>query len=110
MPLSKKQKNYIRKHYRRDSSIKEISAKIRANQTEVAKYIETSSLTLEPKKRILYNLIALFIPVVLFLLLETGLQIFKYGGELDLFITAPGEYSAYKMCNPYIGRRYFALQ
>lgn len=110
MPLSKKQKNYIRKHYRRDSSITEISAKIRANQTEVAKYIEISSLTLEPGKRILYNLIALFIPVVLFLLLEIGLQIFKYGGELDLFITGPGEYSAYKMCNPYIGRRYFALQ
>lgn len=73
------------------------------------------SLTKDQKKKIqkkkwTYNLIALLIPVVLFLLLEAILQVFRYGGKLDLFITARSEYSKYKMVNPYIGRRYFALQ
>jgi lysophospholipase L1-like esterase len=110
MPLSKAQKGYIKKHYSKQSSIKEIASKIQANSNEVRKYIEKSSLDIDPGKRRTYNLIALLIPVIILLLLEAGLQIFKYGGQLDLFISAQGEYSEYKMCNPYIGRRYFALQ
>ncbi len=110
MPLSKKQKRYIKEHYGKQSSIKEIAVKIQADPTEVKKYIKRSSLKVDPRKRRIYNLIALLIPIAFFLLLEGSLQIIKYGRELDLFIGASGEYSKFKTCNPYIGRRYFESQ
>ncbi len=58
----------------------------------------------------LYRVIALALSVSFFLLLEIGLQIFNYAGNLDLFISAPKDYSAYYMCNPQVGRRYFFMQ
>ncbi|MCI0471735.1 MAG: SGNH/GDSL hydrolase family protein, partial [Candidatus Aminicenantes bacterium] len=38
------------------------------------------------------------------------MRIAGYGGNLDLFITASGEYSHYKMCNPQVGKRFFFMQ
>lgn len=58
----------------------------------------------------LFRAIALALPVLFFLLLETGLRIFNYGGNLDLFISAPKDYANYYMCNPSVGRRYFFMQ
>ncbi len=50
------------------------------------------------------------IPVLFFVLLEGGLRLLDYGGNLDLFISAPGAYSDYFLCNPKVGRRYFFMQ
>jgi len=50
------------------------------------------------------------LPLLFFLLLEVMLRIFNYGGNLDLFITVPGGYEEYSMCNPRVTRRYFAVQ
>ena len=46
-------------------------------------------------------------PLVFFLLLELCLGVFKYGGELDLFVSAPEDYPQYKVCNSSVGYRYF---
>ena len=61
------------------------------------------------KRRIFFG-VMLLIPVVLLILLETGLRVFHYGGNLDLFIEGPEGYSEYLRCNPNVARRYFYLQ
>ncbi|NIU23293.1 tetratricopeptide repeat protein [candidate division KSB1 bacterium] len=38
------------------------------------------------------------------------MRLVNYGGNLELFIEAPGEYSDYYMCNPSVARRYFFMQ
>ena len=50
------------------------------------------------------------LPPLFFLIAEMVLRIFNYGGNLDLFITVPGDYQEYFMCNPRVTRRYFAVQ
>jgi lysophospholipase L1-like esterase len=61
------------------------------------------------KKRIFW-IITLLLPVLFFILLETGLHIFNYGGNLDLFIDGPAGYENYLRCNPNVARRYFEAQ
>ncbi len=63
----------------------------------------------EEKKRLFY-LFALLIPLLFFALLEIGLRIFDYGGNTDLFVSAPTEDSQYYGINRNIGRRYFFMQ
>jgi len=65
---------------------------------------------IDPKRERVFRLIALTLPVIFFLLLEIALRIFDYGGNLDLFISAPSDYSEYYMCNPVVARRYFFMQ
>lgn len=64
---------------------------------------------LSPKRERLFKLIALALPLVLIALLEIGLHVLHYGGNLDLFISAPQD-SNYYICNPAVGRRYFSTQ
>ncbi len=72
--------------------------------------VKTQPTNLAPGRETLFRAIALTLPVIFFLLLESGLRIFNYGGNLDLFITAPRGYANYYMCNPEVGRRYFFMQ
>jgi tetratricopeptide (TPR) repeat protein len=109
MSLSAKKKQIIRKKYKKLSADK-ISAEIHATPHEVEKYIDSLHSELDPKREKLFRTIALLVPIFFFLFLETGLRLFNYGGNLDLFIPAPGEYSDYYMCNPVVARRYFFMQ
>jgi tetratricopeptide (TPR) repeat protein len=61
------------------------------------------------RARVFY-LIALSLPVLFFLFLEAGLRLFNYGGNLDLFMDASGDYAQYRVCNPNMGARYFFMQ
>ncbi len=61
------------------------------------------------KKRVFWG-ITLSLPLFLLLLLEIGLRIFNYGGNLDLFIGGPEGYEEYLRCNPNVARRYFSVQ
>ena len=63
------------------------------------------------KKRIFYA-VALAIPLLLVVMLETGLRLIDYGDSLDLFIPAPAEVGAggYWMTNPKVAQRYFPKQ
>jgi tetratricopeptide (TPR) repeat protein len=62
------------------------------------------------KQRKIFWLILFTLPFLFFLLFEITLQIIDYGGNLNLFITVPGDYTKYYMCNPRVTRRYFAIQ
>lgn len=70
----------------------------------------TPELTLSPAKKRVFWVITILIPVLLFLVLEIGLRIFNYGGNLDLFIEGPAGYEEYLRCNPEVARRYFTTQ
>jgi len=61
------------------------------------------------KKRIFLG-ITISLPFILFILLEIGLRIFNYGGNLNLVIEGPPGYEKYLRCNPNVARRYFDTQ
>jgi len=65
---------------------------------------------LNPRKKRVFTLIVILIPVLFFVLLETGLRIFSYGGNTRLFISGTDDISGYWMCNPEVARRYFFMQ
>lgn len=75
-----------------------------------AKVKKQARRPIDPKRETLFRVIALSLPVMFFVVLEIGLRVFNYSGNLDLFISAPKDYSAYYMCNPQVGRRYFFMQ
>jgi hypothetical protein len=63
------------------------------------------------KKTIFFKIVIALIPVLFFILLELFLQIFQYGGNLDLFIVPPEEeVHHYYMGNPNVSRRYFSAE
>ncbi|HDR15597.1 MAG TPA: tetratricopeptide repeat protein [Desulfobacteraceae bacterium] len=62
---------------------------------------------LSPWKKRVFRIVLLLLPVVLLAILELMLRCFKYGENLDLFISAPEKVSDYKMCNLNVGRRFF---
>lgn len=69
-----------------------------------------SALSLSPRKRRIFMGVAVTLPFVCILLLEIGLRVFHYGGNLDLFIEGPDGYGEYLRCNPNVARRYFSMQ
>lgn len=66
-----------------------------------------SPKTLSVKKKRVFWFITFLLPVLLLLLLEIGLRIFNYAGNLDLFIAGPPGYENYLRANPNVARRYF---
>ncbi len=57
--------------------------------------------------RLLFLLILISLPILLIVLLETGLQLFDYGEDLSLFVPTPDENSPTLGVNLNIGRRYY---
>lgn len=74
-----------------------------AQKSGAAKWPELS-----PKRKRLFLAITVSLPFLLLLLLEVGLRIFHYGGDLNLFIDGPAGYEKYFRCNPNVARRYFS--
>lgn len=76
-----------------------------ANAKKTTDVTPKTSLSLY-KKRIFW-IVTLSLPVLVLLLLEIGLRILNYGGNLDLFIDGPEGFENYLRCNPNVARRYF---
>lgn len=108
--LTQKQKRLIRKQHRK-RSVRQLAEELSVSRKDVQAYIESlPSRNIDPGREKWFRRIALSLPVLFFLFLELGLRLFNYGGNLDLFITAPGEYAEYWRCNPHVGRRFFFRQ
>lgn len=71
---------------------------------------KNANLQISPVKKRIFIGIMLFIPVLLLILLEMGLWLFRYGGDTRLFISTPDATSRYYGINTSIGRRYFHLE
>ncbi|MDQ7066284.1 MAG: GDSL-type esterase/lipase family protein [candidate division KSB1 bacterium] len=108
-PLTEKQKKFIRKH-QHELSVDAIAKRLSVSPEQVRRYLEAGGARLSRKKLLLFRIAMVLLPVLFFLLLEAILRLSNYGGNLSLFIEAPGEYSDYYMCNPNVGRRYFFMQ
>ena len=64
----------------------------------------------QSKRTLIFRLIAVSIPFLFFFLIEAGLRLSDYDGNLDLFIPAGGDFTQYYICNPFVGRCYFFMQ
>jgi lysophospholipase L1-like esterase len=71
---------------------------------------QSSKREFSPAKKRLFWGITLALPFLALLLLEVGLRIFNYGGNIDVFIGGPEGYDEYLRCNPNVARRYFFAQ
>jgi hypothetical protein len=66
---------------------------------------------LSPRKKRVFGIVLLLLPVLLLAMLELMLRLFGYGGNIDLIIAAPEKLSNFRMCNWNVGTRFFqALQ
>lgn len=65
---------------------------------------------LSAKKKRVFRLVLVLIPIFFIVLIEFTLRFANYGGNLDLFISGPGRLASYYICNPEVARRYFATQ
>jgi len=65
---------------------------------------------LPKKKRIIFKILLILLPILSLLTFELILQLLNYGENLDLFIPASSPYTNYKKCNPSVGKRYFFQQ
>jgi tetratricopeptide (TPR) repeat protein/lysophospholipase L1-like esterase len=107
--LTGKQQHFIRNNLHKLSA-KKIAREIKADRAEVAAYMESLKPPMDPRKKRLFTIVLILLPVLFLVLLEVGLQVFHYGGNLDLFVPAEGDVSAYYKCNRNVARRYFYMQ
>ena len=82
--LSEKQKQYIRKHYHKDS-VTAISKHLGVDHSIIQDYIHLFDPKLSPLKKMVFTILIILVPVFFFAILEIGLQIAQYGGNLNLF-------------------------
>ena len=68
------------------------------------------SVKSQSRKKILFTVFTVLIPVLLLVLIEAVLRLLHYGGEQRLFISAPREVAKYMMLNNKVGSRYFFMQ
>jgi len=109
MSLSEKQTQFIRSNIN-TLSARKIAKATCADEADVRAAIKRIRTQTNVPKRKLFTLIAILIPALFFILLETGLRLANYDGNTKLFIPAHGDYANYYMCNPHVGRRYFFMQ
>ena len=106
MGLTVKQKKFITEQ-RNKLNAQQLAEKLNANQDEIQTFIDESQSPKDSSKQRLFTLIALSIPVLFFVLLEIGLQIGNYKGNLDLFIFPEELNGEYGFPNPDYAKRYF---
>jgi len=61
----------------------------------------------KPKIRLLFYVIAALIPIIFFIMIETGLRLFDYGKDLRLFVPVAAEQGEYITTNIDVANRYF---
>ncbi len=99
MNLSKKQKQIISKKYR-STSTKKLADQLNINEEDVKSFIDTIKKPI-PKW---FYLLFILIPILFFILLETGLRIFNYGRDDRVWIDISKDM---QIVNPEVSYRYF---
>ncbi len=107
MGLTNKQKKYIRDHHH-DKSTGQLSRDIKADENLVRDYLDTIAPQKSGRKKFVFYIAALMIPVLFFLILEGSLRLFDYRGDTSLFVF-PEEYfqGEYGFANRNFNARYF---
>jgi len=69
---------------------------------------KTAGKKISSKQKVVFNVIAGLIPLLILFAIEGSLRLAGYGDNLDLFIKNPTEgYGKYMMVNPKVGKKYF---
>ncbi len=107
MSLTNKQKKFIRDHYRKKSTA-QLSRELKADRDTIAAYVETIEPEAHSGKKVFFFLLAMLIPVLFFLFLESSLRLSNYRGDTRLFLF-PEEYfeGEYGFANRNFNARYF---
>ncbi|MGB5529203.1 MAG: hypothetical protein WBQ32_04465 [Ignavibacteriaceae bacterium] len=99
MPLSEKQKEFIKNNYR-SLSIKQITKQLNVAEEEVKSFIKGIKTSV-PKWFYLFFII---IPILFFVLLEACLRIFNYGRDDRIWVNVSSDM---QILNPEVASRYF---
>jgi tetratricopeptide (TPR) repeat protein len=59
------------------------------------------------QKKLLFGIILILIPLILFSLIELSLRLIHYGDNYKLFVETKSYGKEYKICNPEYGKKYF---
>lgn len=115
MSLTNKSKSYIRKHMATKPA-KDIASQIKADLKDVEAFIAsektgkttpTNTPTLSARKKTIFTVVALLIPILFFVGFEQILRYNNYRGNTDLFIELPALDGKYKIANSNFASRYF---
>ncbi len=106
MSLSARQKKYIDRHHS-SVSIEKMAKTLQIDPQVILRYLQSTPPTLSLRKKRVFFVMVLSLPLVIFILLELLLQLINYGDNLDLFIDAPADFPQYQMANPKVARRFF---
>ncbi len=99
MPLSEKQIQFIQKNYK-VLSVKEMAKQLNVPAEEVTSFVKGIKTPI-PKW---FYILLIIIPVLFFVLLETGLRLFNYGNDAHIWVDISQDM---QILNPEIGYRYF---
>lgn len=116
MALTTKQKNYIRNN-RSSKSAEKIARELKVDISAVQEFLKsiepekspskTKETQISGKKKMAFIGVMLAIPILFFLILEAGLRIADYRGNLDLFIKPEVFDGRIVIPNPEFTGRYF---
>jgi hypothetical protein len=99
MPLSEKQIQFIQKNLKTLSS-KEMAKQLNVSAEEIDSFLKKN----KPKAPKWFYILLIIIPVLFFVLLETGLRLFNYGNDDRIWVDISQDM---QILNPEIGYRYF---
>jgi tetratricopeptide (TPR) repeat protein len=103
LKLSPKQKKWIDEN-KNKLTVDEISKKYNVPENEVKEYLKTTA----PKKiPAWFYAVLIILPVLFFTFLETGLRIFHYGIDYQVFTILSNDYPDLLVCNPELPYKYF---
>lgn len=107
MPLTNKQKAYIKKQKGKSASA--LAKELKANKDEIQAFLDSEQepVTISPGRRRLFYGFMFAIPVLFFVLLETGLRMADYKGNLSLFLQPEVFDGKYMVVNTEFTARYF---
>ncbi len=104
MALTNKQKNYIKKQYKKTSP-EQLAKDLKLPKETIENYINTIK-TRQPRKS--FYIILVLIPILFFILLEGSLRIFNYGKDYTTFIKISDDFPNLLFLNPDIPYKYFS--
>ncbi|MFU8812108.1 MAG: tetratricopeptide repeat protein [Balneolaceae bacterium] len=106
MSLTQRQQSFIRKKYPGWDSNK-LAQKLGVEEAQVAAFIEREGLAIAPERRRLLMAIAIALPFLFFGMLEAGLRLADYKGDVSLFSEMTVYETEYLRPNRNFTARYF---
>lgn len=103
-PLTEKQRRFIQAHHPELPS-SEMAKRLGVEKNLIDRYLAENVLS--GKKKNIFTVMLLLLPLAALMVLETLLRIFSYGPNLDLIVIKEKAGQKYYALNPEVGQRYF---